>query len=757
MAKHPIIANGEMYAEPVTKALGGGPKVLPRDYVAAKQRVIGALDDLTRDIADSSEVFLNERIICIRLEPKFEAKSYIPSSVIGAMSNGASQIVGGRKYTVTEGENEVSAKLYFVRTTDNGLGQLKQTLQNGDRDNVEQWQSQLRSINTINLLKPEEKVMGFEEDWESGTVEFVLHPVPSSTEEEISTFFAYSGISEENARVKTYDDGITFISASCTNEHIQRVKGYNPLRAAHPMGSVSITPMRSIPGSTCPSVRPSSKKPEIRVGVFDGGADDSIPLLKDYVSAIDCASEPAIQQLIEHGSGVCSAILYGSLSGKKGTDILDPPCVGVDCYRVLPLRDRRDFDLYEVIDHIENIVPNAKHTKLYNLSMGPKGAIVDDSISRFTYALDKLAYEVPEGEDNPLFVVAVGNDGEMPPNFNRIQSPADIINGLGVGAYTYAANGEKTPASYSCVGPGREGAKTKPDLLDFGGNIDHPFIVPSLDHQSLSATAGTSFASPMVTGKIGRLMAMSSRVSPHMGRTLMIHNAKTINSLPKDCQGFGCCTDNVSEVLECSDKCVTVMYSGTILPKQYLNLPAFMPRINEMSGNVDISWTVSVVVAPYANDPDAYTNNCLEDVFCPHSMKYHFTKKGEKTQTVNLLDESKIAMVRHLLDSGYKRSSTPVSHAAKTVWEEEDLRTVDLKWDTVIHKTVTMRSSSLFDPCLTLHAIGRNGFETEPIKYNVAITVNAPRYQGSLYDAILQTYQNLAPIDIRNINRLMIE
>ena len=276
-----------------------------------------------------------------------------------------------------------------------------------------------------------------------------------------------------------------------------------------------------------------------------------------------------------------------------------------------------------------------------------------------------------------------------------------------------------------------------------------------MDGRSLSATAGTSFASPMVTGKIGKLMAMSDYVTPQLGRTLMIHNAVPEKSLPKDYQGFGFSPETVESVLECDDNCVTVMYSGTIHPKQYVRLPIFMPRINEMSGKVKITWTVSAVVPPFANDPDAYTNNCLEDQFIPHSMKYNYTKKGFKSATHNLLDPLQVPIVKALIDSGYKQSATPITHAGKTIWNEEDLRAVDLKWDTVIRKGASMLSSSLFDPSLTLHAMGRNGFEDKPIRYNVAVTIDAPKYQGSLYDAILQTYQNLTPIEIRNISRLI--
>ena len=198
------------------------------------------------------------------------------------------------------------------------------------------------------------------------------------------------------------------------------------------------------------------------------------------------------------------------------------------------------------------------------------------------------------------------------------------------------------------------------------------------------------------------------------------------------------------------------MYQGEILPTQYLSLPVFAPHINEMSIMVEISWTVALVVSPNANDPDAYTNNCIEDVFSPHSMKYNFSKKGETPHTINLLDGSKTALAKELIDNGYKKSALPISHPAKTTWDENDLRVVELKWDTVIRKSVRMRSSSLFSPTLTLHAMGRNGYESKPIAYNVVITINAPRYKGNLYDAILQTYRNLSPIEIRAESRIIV-
>ena len=66
-----------------------------------------------------------------------------------------------------------------------------------------------------------------------------------------------------------------------------------------------------------------------------------------------------------------------------------------------------------------------------------------------------------------------------------------------------------------------------------------------------------------------------------------------------------------------------------------------------------------------------------------------------------------------------------------------------------------MRCGSLLNPFISLHAIGRDEYEHERIKYYVVITIDVPRYNGSLYDQILQTYNNLTPIRIQNVNRIM--
>ena len=58
------------------------------------------------------------------------------------------------------------------------------------------------------------------------------------------------------------------------------------------------------------------------------------------------------------------------------------------------------------------------------------------------------------------------------------------------------------------------------------------------------------------------------------------------------------------------------------------------------------------------------------------------------------------------------------------------------------------------NPFITVHAMTRNGYTNKSIKYFIAITIEAPTYNGNLYDGILRAYDRLKPIEIRNINRL---
>ena len=80
--KHPILANGEYYITPLEKRIGGGNITRPHEYFEAKQRLLSNIDSIQAEIEKEKEIFVKEKVVCVRLEPKYEAKSYVPTSLI---------------------------------------------------------------------------------------------------------------------------------------------------------------------------------------------------------------------------------------------------------------------------------------------------------------------------------------------------------------------------------------------------------------------------------------------------------------------------------------------------------------------------------------------------------------------------------------------------------------------------------------------------------------------------------------------------
>lgn len=759
----PILAHGESYAQPVQKKTGGGSKPRPHEYEEARNRLLANIGAVSRQMQTDPDSYLEEKVVCIRMEPKFEAKSYAPSSVL--TSSDELQVIGGRRYKTGNvqpqknsndedaGEQLEFAKLYFLRTTSKGLADFENALRTGSNES-DAWRNEVMSIRSFDLLEPGEKILGFDAEWKEGLVEAVLHPLQESAEDAVDLFCKAAGLGRDEIEVRSYKDGVTFIAAQLSREATMAAARINPLRTVHPMGRIAFEPIRSAMSAPAPQVAAAQNVPPVTVGVFDGGCNPNVPLLSGYVNAHDAVASLPDQDGIDHGTGVCGAVLHGELSGKGASDVLPAPEVKVESFRVLPPSDPIDIDLYESIDAIEYVVGHNPDIQLYNLSFGPAGPILDDDISRFTYALDVLSYN--RDAEPPLFCIAAGNDGDLPSPDNRVQSPADLVNGIGVGAFCILPDGTKARAPYSCVGPGREGAKIKPDLLEYGGDINKPFVVVASSGNALGASAGTSFASPLLVHKLGRMMSRSEDISQHLARALVLHNSKHSDSFVREEYGFGIAPDDPSSCLSCDDNRVTTLYQGMLRPKQLVSLPIFAPGIESAKGLITISWTIVAVCETNPNDSDAYTSSCIVDTLIPHANKYTYSLKGTSYRhTVNLATEEGRIKAAELELQGYTSSTLPVSKPAKKYWEESELRANDMKWDSVISRKQRMKSSSLYDPKLTLQSLFRNNNDPDALtRYYAVVTVDAPGYNGSLYNSTLQEYRNLQPIKLRIEPRL---
>lgn len=361
----PILAHGESYAQPVQKKTGGGSKPRPHEYEEARNRLLANIGAVSRQMQTDPDSYLEEKVVCIRMEPKFEAKSYAPSSVL--TSSDELQVIGGRRYKTGNvqpqknsndedaGEQLEFAKLYFLRTTSKGLADFENALRTGSNES-DAWRNEVMSIRSFDLLEPGEKILGFDAEWKEGLVEAVLHPLQESAEDAVDLFCKAAGLGRDEIEVRSYKDGVTFIAAQLSREATMAAARINPLRTVHPMGRIAFEPIRSAMSAPAPQVAAAQNVPPVTVGVFDGGCNPNVPLLSGYVNAHDAVASLPDQDGIDHGTGVCGAVLHGELSGKGASDVLPAPEVKVESFRVLPPSDPIDIDLYESIDAIEYVV-----------------------------------------------------------------------------------------------------------------------------------------------------------------------------------------------------------------------------------------------------------------------------------------------------------------------------------------------------------------------------------------------------------------
>ncbi len=755
--RRPILYNGQTYAKSVTKSSGFGEKLMKFSYEEARDIVLSDISktkDTLRNMS-SSQRLPNEVVVGLVMQPEFSAKSYYPDSLfdLGAEKFGLKEI-GSRIYKNENNDehNPSSSKMFFVRATEESLTKFENQLSNGI-NLTKSFQEDIRKISSINILEGNEQILGFPLEWENGKIEAVLHPFDADKKRAVNHFIekiVNAGVSRDDIKFKTYSSGITFVSFDANKDILEVVNGYNPLRTIHPLKMREFSAFfrgTTVPNGPQPPI--FKTKSPIVVGVIDGGIDTTNPYVQNYVESEFSVTGSPIADFVEHGTQVTGAVLFGALNKYSSTDIIPEPKVSAKNFGVLSTNSV-DPDLYDAIDAIEKIVPNHNNIKVYNLSIGPQGPILDDSISRFTYSCDLLSRT-----HNVLFCVAVGNDGDLP-GYDRIQSPADSVNSLSIGSYT-TRKGEKVRAPYSSIGPGREGCKMKPDVLAFGGCDQHPIHLVSSEIGKKVWNMGTSFASPIVAGIAGRLIGESNKVIDSLiAKALIIHATSTEKTHTYE-TGHGFIPDEYETIASCADKSYTLIYQGEIESGKYAEyLIPWEDSIKD--GSVTFKWTVAVQTDVDELSSDDYTSNTVEVTFYPHQSKYMFRNINKQlldgvkkdTEVVDVIANT--ARAKYLAANGWIQSTFPKTDSPAAQYKTESELRANLKWDSLDTRSMTKKSNSVSSPIFHVHALGRGSrTEGKKVKFALILTVTAPKAKIDLYSRILNIYNALIPIQLKSV------
>lgn len=741
MDRRPILGKGEYLVDSVRKKINTGPKKYPRTYEEGKELIINNLNNLKNEIPEiPKEKRMNEVIIGIKLSEGFLAKSYEPNSLFRQFEFKSV----GTKYWETE--NKTKAKMNYVKIQPDLIDENINILLS-DTNKTKSFKEDVCKVEEMFLVNETEIIKGFTTGWDTGRVELVLHPF-DEIEELVNKLANIIGNNVEDLNIKQYDDGPTFVSAKLNREQLELIKDFNPLRIAKPLTfglKSSETYEDKIINEKVIFEGPSTIG---KIGLIDGGIIKNHTFLKGYTRQVHEVSSLNSSMFNDHGTKVAGVLMYGDLNSYETNEIPSSK-FEIESIRVLPTNDPGDIDLYESIDLIEEVVPTLDDVNVFNISVGPHEPIDDDYISRFTYSLDRLAYK-----HKKLFVVAAGNDGDMESPYNRVQIPADIANGLSVGAYANDSN----PARYSSVGYGREGCVIKPELSEVGG----PMLLLSNEDYYLENKSGTSFSSPLIARKAAEIMARNNEFNYLTTRALLIHFADNGIDSINNRDGFGK-SPEVLDILKSTNNNVTVVYNNRMSVSSHAKIRIPVPR-NTNAQKFKITWTIVVESNPNPLNAESYTSCGIEDTFYPNENKFRFTLKEDedskkKTKTKHVINDT--VEIEELLEQGYTKSEYPITKSATTFLTEEERRAL-LKWDTVTKKSISYtKKDTLDNPFIIVHAMSRDS-KVDRVSYSVIVSIEAfdnknLNYTEDLYEEIINEYEVLQPIDVSLENEINIQ
>ena len=761
--QYTVLGNAEAYQEDATRARSGGepePHRSLADAQAALRPQIAAVESAVRVMP--REQRLDEVVVEMRLDASRTAKSYHPSALLreaGLHLRGVGtwqqELTGTRAQRARDATDEgatpgsspatrsVMCRTLLVSGPERAFAALSRIIEQPNR-----FERDVIGLERIHIPASDERLAVSPATTPTTAVEIVLYAWDNTRRDQainaVRRVLIGAGVDAAQILVRSYDQGPTFLAAVVPTVALPNLGALNFLRLARALPRVQLTRTALGMQVAAPSVPNGIAPPVAAIAVFDGGV---APLehFRGLVHYTELTNRPCPPDLLEHGTAVVGAAIYGELVPGQP---LPPPRCQVHAFRVMPDPLGSDLELWGVIDRLEERVPRLPaEVKVINLSVGPLGPI-DDIPCRFTYAIDSLSYTYDK-----LFITAVGNWGEDPDHqLRRIQSPADAVNAISIGAFTREpTTGQRTRASYSSVGPGRAGCARKPELLAFGGCARVPFY--SLDPQpgSMRGTTGTSYAAPTVAALAGQLIA-NSAVSPQGCRALLLHTARPLTD---DLQAaIGVAGESIEEILTCTPNRVSVLYQGSLTPRGCWRLPFLIPPGLALPGNVHLSWTLVYCSETDQAAHDEYTLGGIEIQFRPNAQRFSWNPPDgspESARQLHLVQDA--AVIASLETANWKKALNPVSDSGRRT--EITLRNMDSKWDTIVPGQRTKRGSGLDDPALTVSFVGRSNWHDAAddlirAPFAAVLTVQAERHEGDLYATMARTYAELQALAITN-------
>lgn len=526
--------------------------------------------------------------------------------------------------------------------------------------------------------------------------------------------------------------GLSFCFVSLESSKIQMLAEYSFVRVVRPVSGfkspdVGMVQSNSIVETAFAHFEPKGK--HANIAIFDGGIlPDSLD--NQNIRYFDLTNQSLdLTSNLQHGTLVTSAVVYGDAEEFQKSS---QPILNVDHYKVYSQSDAHSILMVDVLDRIVRVLTDIEY-KFVNISLGPEIPCDDGQPNLWTATLDELA-----SNGKTLIVVAAGNSGEEDECFRRIQPPADILNGISVGAADSKHN-EWARADYSSIGPGKKPGFIKPDLVQFAGcskSGGDKLSLFSFGDFDIHSVYGTSYAAPLVLRKAALIDRYThGALDVATIRALLVHSSDNQDLCRKEI-GWGRLTADPQDILHCSNQKVTVIYQGKL--EKLSGIQAVIPwpeGLAESHENVKVSATICYYTEVDQHHSVSYSKSGLEIVFRP--------------------DESCFSVVKG------KKSSVPKTEpffSQKKVFDGSDThRTKGHLWETCLSSQISLKASKLNKPVFDIKYLIRDEGHTissyerrnlKPLSYSLVVTLELEG-SANVYDAIRTKFSQILPIELQ--------
>ncbi|GMQ73417.1 S8 family peptidase [Tetragenococcus halophilus] len=741
--KHnPLITNGVILAkegkQPSRRGNRDDQNKYKRNLEEAQYLLNTKISKMKNTIKETSSNFKlsSELFFKIDYPAAFLAKSYQVNSVYKIAGL---DIVGSSSWIDDDGKQ---GKSDYLRGSYDQIEMFESIIVN---PKAKIHKSEIRRMDNIELLKPYQPNKFFTSTEHLNNYELLFHSVNENSKEElVEKVQELLGTGSSRTNIQWLDNNILCVNVNLNKLQQENILLFNPLRSIYPYKGRDYSAINYGFEKLSNDKKVNMMEEEVTttlpfVGIIDGGVRvrEAPFYTVEQLYEVETASS---EQFVEHGSSVASVILYGDLGTISQQDV--SPSFRAESVRALPSNWDSEFNLVSLEKIIREVVPKYPNIKIWNLSIGPKGPVQDEIVSSLTRLLDTLAYE-----NDVIFVIAAGNTGEEQGIGSRVQIPGDSVNNITVSSY-YNFDSLKWPATYNSIGPGREGAKLKPDIIEHGGLLPNdPILAFSSLNYAQNKVAGTSFAAPLITRKLAQILSLYPDFTTLQARALLEHSLAIGIEKDRDISVMskGELEESESLIFTNSKNEVKIMYSGTISSKGLVKLPIPLPE-NYVSKKVKFTWTLAIKSPVNPDFPNNYTLHCIEDDFYPDSHHYTFTDDNGQEIILDLTDEEQIKQANKLLLKGYKQKDYPIKKENPKYLNESERRKKFLKWDTIKTQQVTKKTTSLFEPFIRLHGLSRKDTR-DRIDYALVVTVNMSK-DMDIHNSILQRYTQLQEIQL---------